>query len=109
MVTQIGEGRKDLVVPHKEYTYRPDNSRRLREDLLSSRARVEEALRYQPTPAMNSRKRTAASDWVPHLGRGVGNLPRDIPSSYQPRTPELKNWLRGSNSAPGGARSDLYY
>ena len=88
-------------MPQKEYVYRPDNSRRLREDLLSSRARVEEALRYQPAPAMGGRRRAQAADWAPRLGSGASRHGADRPS-YQPRTPELKNWLRGSTAPAGG-------
>lgn len=100
--SKVDEGSRDLVVPQKQYDYRPDNSRRLRQDLVSSRARVNEVLNYDHHAIRGANKRTSASDWAPRLhqrARFGGDFDPVSSSPYQPRTPELKNWLRG-DSAP---------
>lgn len=95
----LGDGGKDIAVSQEDYAYRPDHSRRLVADLTSSRARVEEALNYKPEVRRN--KRSLASDWAPRLGKST-RCGIDLPSSYQARTPELKDWLRGSSAHKSG-------
>ena len=66
---------------------------------MSSRARVNEVLNYDY--AARAIKRTSASDWAPRLNQRArfgGEFDPISSSPYQPRTPELKNWLRGDNS-----------
>ena len=95
----IGKNRSELVSSHKEYSYRPDNSKRLRQDILSSRARVEEVLNYTPSTA--GAKKARSSGWAPSLNQrqsyASDRYRSDgyFSSSFQARTPELKNWLRG--------------